>query len=61
MFGRDEQLSVPNASDLPGIPTFQSGIQEFEWVVPDDVTGLMFGCTVPGHYALMQGAFSLQE
>jgi azurin len=27
--------------------------------VPDDVSGLKFGCTVPGHYSLMQGTFSV--
>ena len=58
LFGTDVQLSVPNASDMPGIPTFQSGMQDFEWVVPDDITGLMFGCTVPGHYSRMQGSFT---
>jgi hypothetical protein len=56
--GTDAELSVPNNGDLPGIPTWSSGVQEFEWTVPDDVTGLKFGCTVPGHYSLMQGTFS---
>jgi azurin len=27
--------------------------------VPADISGLKFGCTVPGHYALMQGTFSV--
>ena len=56
--GTDAELSVPNASDMPGIPTWSSGVQELAWEVPADVTSLKFGCTVPGHYSLMQGTFS---
>jgi hypothetical protein len=58
--GRDDELSVPNATTDVGIPTWQSGVQELEWTVPEDITGLKFGCTVPGHYAIMQGTFSVQ-
>lgn len=58
--GTLEELQVPNATTAVGVPTNQLGVQEFEWVVPEDVTGLMFGCTVPGHFQLMQGTFSLQ-
>jgi uncharacterized cupredoxin-like copper-binding protein len=57
--GTDAELSVPNAVTPAGIPTWQSGVQEYTWVVPEDISGLKFGCTVPGHYALMQGTFSL--
>lgn len=56
--GTDAELSVPGNDDLPGIPTWSSGVQELVWDVPDDITGLKFGCTVPGHYATMQGTFS---
>jgi hypothetical protein len=56
--GTDAELSVPNNADLPGIETWSSGVQEFEWEVPADVTSLKFGCTIQGHYALMQGTFS---
>ena len=56
--GTDEQLIVPAGTTDMGIPTWQSGVQELTWVVPADITGLKFGCTVPGHYALMQGTFS---
>ena len=56
--GTEAELSVPNASDMPGIPTWSSGVQELAWEVPADVTSLKFGCTVPGHYPLMQGTFS---
>jgi hypothetical protein len=59
LIGTDQELSVPNASGLPGIPTWSSGVQEFEWAVPDDVSGLKFGCVLPGHYASMQGTFSV--
>jgi uncharacterized cupredoxin-like copper-binding protein len=57
--GTDEQLIVPNATTDVGIPTWQTGVQELTWVVPADISGLKFGCTVPGHYALMQGTFSV--
>ncbi len=57
--GTDEQLIVPSATTDVGIPTWQTGVQELTWVVPADITGLKFGCTVPGHYALMQGTFSV--
>jgi uncharacterized cupredoxin-like copper-binding protein len=56
--GTDEQLSVPNGTTDVGIPKWTSGVQELEWVVPDDVSGLKFGCTVPGHYNTMQGTFT---
>jgi hypothetical protein len=57
--GTDAQLNVPNASGMPGIPTWTSGVQEYTWTVPDDITDLKFGCTIPGHYtAGMQGTFS---
>jgi hypothetical protein len=56
--GTDEELGVANASGLPGIQTWTSGVQEYEWAVPDDVSALMFGCTVAGHYPTMQGTFS---
>ena len=57
--GTDAELSVPSATTPTGIPTWQSGVQELTWVVPEDISGLKFGCTVPGHYALMQGTFSV--
>ncbi len=57
--GTDEELMLPNATTDVGIPTWQTGVQELEWVVPADISGLKFGCTVPGHYALMQGTFSV--
>jgi putative lipoprotein len=57
--GTDEELMVANGSTDVGIPDWDNGVQELEWVVPDDLTGLRFGCTVPGHYTLMQGDFTI--
>lgn len=57
--GTDEELMIPNGTTAVGIPDWESGVQELEWVVPDDLTGLRFGCTVPGHYLLMQGDFTV--
>jgi uncharacterized cupredoxin-like copper-binding protein len=57
--GTDEQLITPSATTETGIPPWQTGVQELTWVVPADITGLKFGCTVPGHYTLMQGTFSV--
>lgn len=56
--GTDEELMVVNGATSVGIPDWDSGVQELEWVVPDDLTGLRFACTVPGHYTLMQGDFA---
>jgi uncharacterized cupredoxin-like copper-binding protein len=56
--GTDEQLIAPSATTEVGIPTWQTGVQELTWVVPADISGLKFGCTVPGHYTIMQGTFS---
>jgi uncharacterized cupredoxin-like copper-binding protein len=57
--GQDDELMAPSATTDVGIPDWESGVMELEWVVPDDITGLKFGCTVPGHYPLMQGTFSV--
>jgi hypothetical protein len=55
--GLDEEVNLPNAATDIGIPDWDSGIAELEWVVPEDITDLRFSCTVPGHYLLMQGDF----
>jgi hypothetical protein len=57
--GTDEQLMVAGGTTDTGIPTWQSGVQELTWTVPADISGLKYGCTVPGHYSLMQGTFSV--
>ncbi|CAN5458465.1 hypothetical protein BH24CHL9_BH24CHL9_10930 [soil metagenome] len=56
--GTAEELSVPNTTAQAGIPPWSSGVQELEWTVPEDVTDLLFACTVPGHFTLMHGTFS---
>ena len=56
--GGDAELSVPSATTDVGIADWSTGVQELEWVVPDDVSDLKFACTVPGHYYTMQGTFT---
>ena len=55
--GTEYQLSQPAAVTDSGIGTWVAGIEELEWRVPDDVTGIFFGCTIPGHFATMHGRF----
>jgi hypothetical protein len=55
--GTDQQLMSAANAEMIGIPDFAEGTQEVTWTVPDDITGLKFGCTVPGHYQIMQGVF----
>ena len=43
-----------------GIPNWQTGVQYVEWLVPDDITDLKFGCTISAHYRTMQGTFSVR-
>ena len=51
---------VPSATTDAGIPTWQTGVQELDVGRARPTSrGLKFGCTVPGHYALMQGTFSV--
>jgi azurin len=56
--GDDSELSAPAATTDTGLPDWDGGVMELEWIVPDDISDLKFGCTVPGHYPLMQGTFS---
>jgi uncharacterized cupredoxin-like copper-binding protein len=58
--GTDDELAVPNAAGQAGIPDWTEGVQTLEWTVPDS-GDLKFACTVPGHYALMQGTFTIQS
>jgi hypothetical protein len=57
--GPDDELSVMGGTTDVGIPNWETGVQEMEWVVPEDISGLRFACTVPGHYFTMQGDFTL--
>ncbi|MEA2025752.1 MAG: hypothetical protein U9O18_03585 [Chloroflexota bacterium] len=59
--GTDEELIVMNGTTDAGIPDWSTGVEVLEWVVPEDISGLKFGCTVPGHYSMMQGTFSAGE
>lgn len=59
--GQESELSAPSATTDVGIPDWETGVQELEWVVPEDISGLMFACTVPGHFFTMQGSFVLAE
>jgi nitrite reductase (NO-forming) len=58
--GTPDQLSQGQVDGLPGVPAFQSGTQEFDYAVTADTAGLEFACTVPGHYQLMHGTFTIQ-
>jgi uncharacterized cupredoxin-like copper-binding protein len=55
--GSEEELEVPEGTTDAGTEMWYEGVQELEWRVPDDVSGLMFGCTVPGHFVPMHGTF----
>jgi hypothetical protein len=53
--GTEKELSQPQATTDVGIEAWSSGRRELSWTVPDDPSGLLFGCTVPGHFPLMHG------
>jgi azurin len=55
--GADDDLRVMGGTTDIGIPDWDTGVQELEWVVPEDLTGVRFACTVPGHYFTMNGDF----
>jgi hypothetical protein len=60
--GSDGELAASRVEGLPGLPTWSSEVpQAYEWTVPQDITGLNFGCTLRGHYPRMQGTFSVKE
>jgi len=58
LIGSDADLSAA-AGGLPGIQPWNEGTQEFQHTF-DSAGPLAFGCTVPGHYALMKGVFDIQ-
>ena len=53
--GPTDKLSQNQTAGLPGVPEFQSGTQTFTYTVTDETATLQFGCTVPGHFAVMHG------
>jgi uncharacterized cupredoxin-like copper-binding protein len=57
--GTPDQLSTNQTSCLTGIPSFESGKQQFTYTVTDDTANLQFACTLPGHYQLMHGTFNV--
>ncbi len=57
--GADDDLRVMSGTTDIGIPDWDTGVQELEWVVPEDPSGIRFACTVPGHYYTMQGDFTI--
>ena len=57
--GADDDLRVMGGTTDVGIPDWNTGVQELEWVVPEDVSDIRFACTVPGHYNTMQGDFTI--
>lgn len=61
--GTDEELKVPEGTTDTGLTAWirngDTRIKQLEWTVPDDISGLKFGCTILGHYDAMQGTFSL--
>jgi uncharacterized cupredoxin-like copper-binding protein len=58
LIGSDADLSAA-VGGLPGIKAWNDGTREFQYTF-DSPGPLAFGCTVPGHYALMKGFFDIQ-
>ena len=56
--GPPDALSSGTTDGLPGVEVWDSGVQEFEYVVTADTAQLEFACTVPGHYQTMHGSFA---
>jgi len=58
--GPPDRLNANDTDGLPGIPDWESGVQEFSWTATAEAQGWEFGCTVPGHYqAGMKGTLML--
>jgi plastocyanin len=57
IIGPESALMANQVEGLPGTPVYTEGTREFTWVVPENAAELKFGCTVPGHYTLMNGSF----
>lgn len=58
LIGSDADLSAA-VGGLAGIKAWNQGTREFQYTF-DSAGPLAFGCTVPGHYALMKGFFDIQ-
>lgn len=60
--GPPDRLAAADTEGLPGIPEWESGVQEFTWTATAEAEGWQFGCTVPGHYqGGMHGEIVLTE
>jgi uncharacterized cupredoxin-like copper-binding protein len=59
--GPPDALAAGTTDGLPGIPEWDSGVQEFDYVVTADTKDLQFGCTVPGHLQSMHGSFKVSS
>lgn len=57
--GPTDALAAGTVDGLPGVPQWESGVKELDYVVTADTATLQFGCTVPGHFQSMQGSFKL--
>ena len=59
--GPADQLGQNLVAGLPGVASFDSGTQEFDYTVTADTANLQFGCSLPGHYPLMHGTFTVEN
>jgi len=57
--GPTDALAAGTVDGLPGVPEWESGVQELDYTVTAETGTLQFGCTVPGHFQTMQGTFKL--
>lgn len=57
--GPPDQLSAGTVDGLEGVPEWESGVKEFDYVVTADTANMQFACTVPGHYQSMHGSFKV--
>ncbi|MGI8704163.1 MAG: c-type cytochrome [Candidatus Limnocylindrales bacterium] len=57
--GPADQLAANAVGELEGVPDFETGVETFDYTVPEE-GDLQFACTVPGHYASMNGVLQIQ-
>ncbi|MFN8520243.1 MAG: hypothetical protein U0667_12810 [Chloroflexota bacterium] len=57
--GPPDKLSASLTDGLEGVPEWDSGVKELDYVVTADTANLQFGCTVPGHFQSMHGTFKV--
>lgn len=60
--GPDRRLAANRVADLPGLDTWSSREpRQLDWIVPEDMSDVRFGCTLRGHYPRMHGSFSIAK